>query len=491
MPATITTYEHRFPLETVLKVLLGLALLSFGLCGITGEYYWLLTPFIVLIGLLPFYNFRWFFWLFILSVPLSVHKELPGSLTLTLPNEPLMAGLLFLLLFLLIYNNKAIPAWFWDNAITLIIILQLFWTVISVIFAQELLFSVKFLLAKLWYLSSFFFIPALVIRNKKDIKKVFLLFCIPVILHSFFAFAWHAYTGFGYYESNLVVRPFYQNHVDYGSILSMTFPVVMMAYAVFKGKYRWTLLFLLLFLVAAIYFASSRAAILAVIFAVVVMFAMKKKWVNWILPSIYVFIIVIISLLAYNDKFLEFRPNKSYNATQDTFLETVTGAFTGKDMSSMERFYRWIASVRMVEDHPIVGVGPNNWYYHYKPHAVRSFSTWVSRNPERSTTHNYFLLMVTEQGIPAMLLYAVLMVVLFAKAQQTYHRFTDHRYKQYTLLVAMIIAASFVNNFFSELLETHKVGGLFFLSVSILVFLEFKSKESNLKQLKEKIKPVK
>ncbi|MBX9449834.1 MAG: hypothetical protein KL787_08995 [Taibaiella sp.] len=93
--------------KTVLKVLLGLALLSFGLCGITGEYYWLLTPFIVLIGLLPFYNFRWFFWLFILSVPLSVHKELSASLTLTLPDEPLMAGLLFLLVFLLIYNRKS------------------------------------------------------------------------------------------------------------------------------------------------------------------------------------------------------------------------------------------------------------------------------------------------------------------------------------------------------------------------------------------------
>ena len=41
----------------------------------------------------------------------------------------------------------------------------------------------------------------------------------------------------------------------------------------------------------------------------------------------------------------------------------------------------------------------------------------------------------------------------------------------------MMFAAGFVNNFFSELLETHKVGCLFFISISLLVILDKKSKD--------------
>lgn len=84
--------------------------------------------------------------------------------------------------------------------------------------------------------------------------------------------------------------------------------------------------------------------------------------------------------------------------------------------------------------------------------------------------------MLAEQGIPAMLLYALLVIIVFAQAQKTYHRFTDPFYKACTLGIAMVFAACFVNNFFSELIETHKVGALFYLSLSILVILTQKSK---------------
>jgi hypothetical protein len=43
-----------------------------------------------------------------------------------------------------------------------------------------------------------------------------------------------------------------------------------------------------------------------------------------------------------------------------------------------------------------------------------------------------------------------------------------------------MFAAGFVNNFFSELIENHKVGALFYLSISLLVILDLKSrKEAN------------
>src|SRR5690606_20309439 len=106
-----------------------------------------------------------------------------------------------------------------------------------------------------------------------------------------------------------------------------------------------------------------------------------------VMPTGYLLIGIIVFSLAHNNKYIDFRPDKSQTFTQPTFFDAVAGAFTGEDMSSMERFYRWIASIRMSTAHPIVGVGPNNFYDHYKPYTVNMFATWVSRNPERSTTH--------------------------------------------------------------------------------------------------------
>jgi len=101
----------------------------------------------------------------------------------------------------------------------------------------------------------------------------------------------------------------------------------------------------------------------------------------------------------------------------------------------------------------------------------------VSRNPEQSTTHNYFLYMLVEQGWPAMILYAIFMVMVFHKAQKIYHRFRDRFYRMVTIGLAMTIAVGFINNFFSELIETHKVAALFYIPVAMLIILDKKSKE--------------
>lgn len=482
MLASSVIQPHPININTLSKWLLLVSLIAVVIMVATGDYYWLALPFALIVGVLPFINIRFFFFFFLLLLPLSIEIQLFSSLSLTLPDEPMMVMILLIIVAMLIYNYKVFPKWFWNNSLTLIVFLQLIWTIVSVIYAQEHLYSFKFLAAKLWFLASFLIFPILIVRKKKDFKIILLVIGIPIVLHAIFAFGWHAIHKFGYFESNEVVKPFYRNHVDYGAALSMLFPAVYIAFLLARGKnwLRFILLAVLIFLVPAIFVASSRAAILAVMFAFIVLVTLKNKLVNWVLPLFFTFIVSMILLLSYNNKFLDFRPNISQNATQETFIETVVGAFTGKDMSSMERFYRWIASVRMVQEHPIVGVGPNNWYEHYKPHAVTSFRTWVSRNEEKSTTHNYFILMVTEQGIPAMVLYAILMIVIFAKGQKIYHRFQDRSYKLFTMALVMVIAASFVNNFFSEFLETHKVGGLFYISLALLIFLDQQSKKQTL-----------
>ena len=431
-----------------------------------------------------------FYFLFILSVPLSALIYIGDSLSTTAPDEPIMWLFFGLSLVILFFKPQVFPIKYLKNPIFLILFLQVFWMVISVVFSQNPLLSVKYALAKLWMLNAFVLFAFLMIQEKKDFKLLFLLLVIPISILAVQSFLKHAALGFGLWESNIVVQPFYYNHVDYSTVLSMIFPVLLIGFQLSKGKIVQQILIggLILFYIPAIFAASARAAILAVVFALFISLMIRVKKVRLVMPSIFFVVLIGAFFLAKDYQFIYLRPSHQ-TATQKTFSETVVGMFTGKDMSSMERFYRWVASVRMAKEHPLVGVGPNNFYDYYKPHAIPAFRTWVSRNPERSTTHNYFLYMLTEQGIPAMVLYGVLLMVLFRRAELIYHRTKDRFFKLAAMSLAMLMAASFINNFFSELLETHKVGGLFYLSIALLIIIDYKTsktaKENQLEENKE------
>lgn len=438
-----------------------IATLAFPLLGIAA--YWLFT------------DIKSFYWLFILSIPFSVQIYLAGgSLSTSLPDEPIMWVFVGVTGLLWAHNKNLLPKWYVNHPLFVIILLQFIWLVVSVIYSTDHFYSVKFLLAKIWFLNAFIIFPAWVISKPKDLKRMVALFVIPVVLHSFVVIVWHYFEDFGFQASNKVVKPFYYNHVDYSTILSCVFPILIGAFLYKKDQKlrRWVLLGLILFMLPAIYFASARAAILGVVFALVVWAGLKYKFTKWLMPIGFVAITFIMSLMIHNENYLSLRPDKHENATQETFIDAVTGMFSGKDMSSMERIYRWIASVRMAPEKPIVGVGPNNFYDHYKNYTVTSFETWVSENPERSTTHNYFLFLLVEQGFPAMILYAVFLIVFFARCQKLYHLTKRRDYQIYVMVITMVMAANFVNNFFSELIETHKVGAVFYLSIASLIIVD-------------------
>lgn len=455
--------------------------LSIALFAYTGSYLLMTVPFIYLYILLVGVNWKTAYWVFIFSIPVSVHLEFFGrSLSTSLPDEPMMW--IFLLLFLFMWARKPdlMPRWWWQNPITIILILQFIWLIVAVCFSKEILFSVKFLLAKTWFLVSFFVLPVFIFREKKDYGKAFLFFLIPLLVTMLIIFYRHYTMGFNFRKIEKAIAGIYYNHVDYSTVMSMFFPVVCLAYPLTKGKswiLRGFLLIIIVFFLPVIYLTYARAAMLAVVFAYCVYIAIRLRLVNLVMPVFYGLMALILVYMIKDNKYIDFRPEFHQTYMHKTWTDHVIATFRGEDMSSMERLYRWIAGVRMSNDRPITGYGPNSFYYYYKPYAVSSFRTYVSRNPEMSTTHNYFLFMLVEQGWPAMILYAILVMVVLAHAQKIYYRFEDRFYKKLTLGMAMMFSAGFINNFFSELLETHKVGALFYLSIAILVILDKKSKD--------------
>jgi len=454
--------------------------------SLTGSYMYIAAPcayiFLVLLGI----NWKTAYWIFLFCIPASVQLSFAGdTLSASLPDEPMIW--MFFLLFVIMWakNPRIIPEWWWRSPLVTIVGLQFLWLIVAVMFSLEFFFSVKFLIAKSWYLVCFMILPIWVFTEKKDFKRALILLLIPVIVTATVILVRHSAHNFDFraIENAIKVDPnfgLYYNHVDYSTVLSMLFPLLCFAYPLTKGKsilLRILLILIILFFLPAIYFTYARAPIIALVFALVIYLAIRVKLVNLIMPVFYGIFIIVVIYMVRDNKYIDFRPDYQHTYMHKNYVDHIIATFRGQDMSSMERLYRWVAGARMSVDRPITGYGPHAFYFYYKPYAVSSFRTYVSRNLEHSTTHNYFLLMLVEQGWPAMILYGALIYAFFSIAQKTYYRFKDKYYKQVTLAVTTLFAAGFINNFFSELLETHKVGSLFYLAIAILVILDKKSKD--------------
>jgi O-antigen ligase len=461
---------------------LSVLFLTIMLVAYTGSYYFLAVPFAYLYVVLMGVNWKTAYWIFLFTIPPSIQLSFAGdTLSLTLPDQPMMWLFLGLFLVMIARNPAIIPQWYWRDPLVLIVVLQFIWTIVAVVFSEMLFFSFKFLLVKTWLLVCFFVFPIWIFREKKDFVKGFFVLLVPMLITIIVILVHHSMYNFAFHKIQRAITQLYYNHVDYSTVISMFFPLlVVTCWPLIKKRnilVKSALAIVIVLFALGIGFAYARAAVVAVVFSVVIGVAMRLRMVNLVMPGFYAVIILLMCYMVPNNKYISFRPDFEHTYMRRDFADHVIATFRGTDMSSMERLYRWIAAVRMSKDRPLTGVGPRAFYYFYKPYTVTSFRTYVSRNPEASTTHNYFLYMLVEQGWPAMILYAIFMVVIFAKAQRIYHRFKDKFYRACTIGLAMTISVGFINNFFSELIETHKVAALFYIPLALLIILDKKSRD--------------
>ena len=233
----------------------------------------------------------------------------------------------------------------------------------------------------------------------------------------------------------------------------------------FKNKF---LKIAILIFFVAIYFSYTRGAWLAMVAMILYYFVMKLNATKYIL-SISIFFVFVFSIYILKDNnYLKYAPNYDTTIYHEELGEHLSSTFEMEDMSTVERFYRWIAAVHLFKEHPIVGVGPNNFVSNYKPHTVTAFETYISENEERSTVHNYFLLLLTEQGFPGMLLFILFIGITLLSIQKMYHVATEEK-KKYIVALTLCLIAFLLNNTLSDLVEANKVGSLFYICLALLI----------------------
>jgi len=458
------------------NILLYYVYALFSLLSILSGFYWdqkvlIFAPFIAFVAIWSIVNFKSLYFLMLALIPLSIEFDIGTTLATDLPTEPFMIGFLLVTIFYLLHNAQKIDFTFFKHPVMILLLFHLFWIIIATIFSTVPLFSFKFVLAKFWYVSSFLLITSIVIQTLDDVKTAFWSIYISLTFTVIYALFRHALVGFDFDLINPVLRPFYRNHVNYAAILAVFLPFVFTARTWYK-KYSFTYNLLILSTIiylAAIYFSYTRACYLAVMAIIAAYFVFKFKWTKYAIIASFILAFLIAGIVVNENHYLTYTPTTN-TVSQHEFGDLVDATFKAEDVSSMERIYRWVAAIHMINDKPLVGFGPNGFVSNYKNYTVFLFETWISDNEERSGVHNYFLMTAVEQGLIGLVIFLSLIITIFIYGEKVYFQLKGQN-KGLVLAVLLSMIALLVNLLFSDMIEVDKTGSFFFFNIALLVLL--------------------
>ncbi|HOY16560.1 MAG TPA: O-antigen ligase family protein [Haliscomenobacter sp.] len=449
-------------LITLLSIWAGVALNFIYLAGL---------PLLVLAIYWTMMDIRTIYFLLMACIPLSTEVVLPNGFGTDLPDEPLIVGLFLVSIPFLFHNIHRISSKFILHPISLLLLLHFSWILLCTLQSKLLFVSVKYLLAKSWYIVVFYCLTGYFIDRKEQYQRLFWWVFWPLIFTVVVIVSRHALTGFSFAEINFVLRPFYRNHVSYAGLLALFFPLMWFAPIQFpRFSIKWYLFFGAMgLMLLAIYFTYTRAAYIAVVMAAGAYFIIKWRLMRPVLAVAGVALIIGFLYLSYDNNYLDFAPDFNKTISHESFGNLMEATYKMEDISTMERVYRWVAAFQMSLDRPWMGFGPGNFVNFYQSYTVTSFQTYVSDNPEGSGVHCYYLMTLVEQGYIGLILFIALSFLVLIQAEKIYHRCTNPTRQRIIMAVTLCTVVMDAFLLINDMVETDKMGSFFFVCMAVLV----------------------
>lgn len=471
LPKDQLLYYTGFSLVSVLSIIGAIA---------TEMWPLMALPVLILFAYITILDFKKVFYLLLFCIPLTTELDFKGF-SVDFPSELLMVALMFVFVLFLLGKPGMIDFKFVKHPITLVVITHVFWIGVLIFFSMNMVVSLKFFLAKNWYVITFFFLGASILRSEKPMRNFFWLIYIPLTVLVIQVLIRYSALGFAFEDVNKPMGPFFLNHVNYAAVITIFYPFIWLAGTWYKpGSWkRFAINLGKILYVVAIYFSYTRACYLALAIAAACYIIVKWNLVREALIVSLLAAVIGVAGLAYNNNYLKLAPEYTQTVYHKEFGDHITATVELKDVSSMERVYRWIAAFYMTADKPVVGFGPGNFYPHYKKYTVSEFETYTSDNEERSTVHNYFLLTMVEQGVPGLVIFLLLTYIILSSAQCAYKQAKDPKTRNIIMAATLALIVVYVNLLLSDLLEANKIASLFFLCLGILVNYAVKAKEES------------
>lgn len=464
------------------KIVYGIILsfiAAFGI-GIAFEAYWVLAiPMAMAVLGLAFLSLDKLMLFIVFMTPLSITlTDKQFNVGLSLPTEPLLFGVTCLVIFKWLHesfiDNKILK-----HPIVWAIGFYLIWMLITTLTSSLPIVSLKFFIAKLWFIIPYFYVMLYVfMKNENNYERFFWLFLIPLLIAAMYTMFVHAQHGFSKETSTWVMWPFFKEHTVYGAVLAMFYPVSTYFF-LRKGDLgiRTVAFILFAILTAAVILSYTRAAWVSIVaaFGVFILLRLKIKF-----SYLMVFAIVGGGMLysSYDELSRNFLKNKQDSSEKlGEHVQSISNVST--DASNMERINRWKSAYRMFEQRPFFGWGPGTYMFTYAPFQKPHEKTIISTNSgNRGNAHSEYLGPLAESGVLGMLSVVILFSVVVYRGIRVYHETQKERLKWYAMVSLLGLITYFTHGFLNNFLDMDKASAPVWGFIAIIVSLDLRNQHN-------------
>lgn len=393
-----------------------------------------------------------------LLTPLSINIEtVAGGLAVSLPSEPLLAGVLILFVAKFLYERK-FDYKITTHPISIVIYVMFIWMCITTITSEMPIVSLKFIMSRLWFIIPSYFLCALLFKNPKNINRFIWLYIAGLVIVVIYTITNHAMHGFDGDTAHWVMTPFYNDHTAYGAVLAV-YIILCAAYLFMpnmqKNK-RIAVVIVLCLLLLAIVLSFCRASWISLIAALgvltCVLLKIKFRYIAFVSA------VLIVLFFSFQQQIFDSLSKNDQDASGNIVenIQSMTNIST--DASNLERINRWNSAIRMFKERPVVGWGPGTYQFVYAPFQESKNKTIISTNSgDMGNAHSEYIGALAEQGVPGSLIVVSLVVVFMYCGLMTYRKAQNKESKILVLAATLALLGYFVHGTLNNFLDTDKL----------------------------------
>jgi O-antigen ligase len=446
---------------------------------IANEFFWFMA--IPLVGFLIYMYFTSLDKVLLLITfltPLSITlSNYDAQLGLSLPTEPMMVAVLGLYFFKIVfqqnYDLKVLK-----HPVTLSILFYLLWLLITSATSEIPLVSIKFLLAKLWFIVPFYFLATQVFKNIKNFKIFSWAYMISLCIVIVYTTIKHSAYAFDEEIGHWIMDPFYNDHTAYGAMIAFFVPVI--SGFLFDKSYsnvqRLFTFIVFIIILVGLYLSYSRAAWLGIVAAIGILFILKFKIkFKWVALAG----IVSLSLFLMLRTQIIMKLEKNKQDTSQNFTEHVQSISNiSTDASNLERINRWTSAFRMFNERPFFGYGPGTYQFCYAPYQYSYEKTIISTNAgNMGNAHSEYIGPLAETGVLGLLSVLAIAISTFFTAYKVYLKSTNKKVRFLSLIAFTSLTTYYVHGFLNNFLDTDKASVPFWGFIAMIVALDVYHKD--------------
>ncbi len=460
-------------------MVLGYVILA--LYFIAGGFEWvMLFPLLLLVLMMAFFRLHHLLLLTVFITPLSLNlSETPLGFGISLPAEPLIFGLM-LITFLKIVMEGGLDKKILYHPISLFILLHLLWFVLTTITSSMLLVSIKYSLARIWFVTVFYYLASQLFRDYKNIGRFIWCYTIPLLIVIIYTTLRHAAAGFTEEAAHISMTPFYNDHTAYAAALTLLLPVLISTVFIpgrtVAGRI-FSILTTLLFL-GAIILSYTRAAWVGLAIACLAFFTLIFR-INYKVVVGVMFVFCALILVKWTEIIIKLEGNRKQSSTEyASHLQSISNIST--DASNVERINRWSSAFRMFREKPLVGWGPGTYQFKYAPFQQYDEKTVISTNAgNRGNAHSEYIGPLAEQGFPGTLFFLLLIVSVMLTASRIIRKSRRRNFKILAGGLLLGLITYWVHGFLNYFLDTDKASVPFWGFIAAITALDAYDREQD------------